>query len=311
MIPASPPRAPETEVGRTLPRYQGRHRQASPSLLSRGKVVIPTTAVVAGAVAAGAVSSADGATYATGDMTLRTTTVATSWDTSAAGQAASRSATRAASAVDAKVTAANSARSSAKTAALSRANAAKAAAKKKASLAALGTATQAQDYVTPATATTATTQSSGVQSTSSSSGSSQVSASGYVCPIAGCGGVFTSGFGPRSSPGGIGSTYHEGIDLATPVGTPLRAMHSGVVTAVGWYGGQGMRINIDFGNGVSVVYAHMSGFGVSVGQQVSAGQLVGWSGNTGNSTGAHLHLEVHLGGVPVNPVPWLTARGLM
>lgn len=133
---------------------------------------------------------------------------------------------------------------------------------------------------------------------------------GWTCAIAGCGGQFTSGFGGRTSPGGIGSTYHQGDDFATPIGTSLRALHHGTVTAAGWAGGLGLRVEVDFGGGVSAVYGHLSSVQVTVGQSVSAGQVIAASGNTGNSTGPHLHLEIHLGGVPVDPAPWLRAHGI-
>lgn len=325
-----------------LTRYKGRHRQSGPSFIKRGKVILPTTAVVAGAVAAGAVSTANGATYATGPTTVGTVEAVNSWTVTAQNQSVSRSATRASAAVDAKVRAAVTARAKAKTAAQTRAKTLKATAKQKAAVAAMSTATTARDHVEPPkalaaprleqqpTRQAATGLPAPTQQYGASAGNGPVSSTarapqratgapaavnsnsgGYVCPIAGCAGVFTSGFGYRNSPGGIGSTNHGGIDLSVPVGTPLRSMSSGTVTAVGWYGGQGMRVNIDFGNGVSAVYAHMSGFAVSPGQQVAAGQMIGWSGNTGNSTGPHLHLEIHIGGVVINPYGWLSARGLL
>lgn len=255
-----------------------------------------------------------------------------STDTSAASRVGSttvsRTATRASIAVDAKVKAAVDARAKAKTAAISRASALRAQAKKKATLAAINTATPAKDHVENVgttevsgarsmptqggtSATTATTRSATTRSAASPAVGGNQGGGGYLCPIAGCGGHFTSGYGFRSSPGGIGSTNHGGIDLSTPIGTPLRAMRSGTVTDAGWYGGCGMRIVIDYGNGVQSWYCHLSGFAASPGQQVGAGQLVAWSGNTGNSTGPHLHLEIHLGGMRVNPYPWLAARGLI
>lgn len=308
-----------------MTRYKGRHRHApSPSLLTRGKVILPTTAVVAGAVAVGAVSTANGAALGSASMLLQTTDAKTAW--AVAGTAtradtqASRSQTRASAAVDAKVKAAVDARAKARTAAISRAGALRAAAKKKAVLAAINTATPAQDHVEATDASS--TSSSSTQSLPTQGGMSASTRTpaaqtgtqgggGYLCPIAGCGGHFTSGYGFRSSPGGIGSTNHGGIDVSTPVGTPLRAMRAGTVTDAGWYGGCGMRIVVDYGNGVSSWYCHLSGFAASPGQQVGAGQVVAWSGNTGNSTGPHLHLEIHLGGVRVNPYPWLAARGLV
>ena len=305
-----------------MTRYKGRHRHAaSPSLLTRGKVILPTTAVVAGAVAVGAVSTANGATLGSASTLLQATDAKTAWAVAGTATRAdtqvSRSQTRASAAVDAKVKAAVDARAKARTAAISRADALRAAAKKKAALAAINTATPAQDHVEATDASSSSTQSlptQGGMSASTRTPAPQTGTQGgggYICPIAGCGGHFTSGYGFRSSPGGIGSTNHGGIDLSIPVGTPLRAMRAGTVTDAGWYGGCGMRIVVDYGNGVSSWYCHLSGFAASPGQQVGAGEVVAWSGNTGNSTGPHLHLEIHLGGVRVNPYPWLAARGLV
>lgn len=78
----------------------------------------------------------------------------------------------------------------------------------------------------------------------------------------------------------------------------------------GVYGGMGNRVELDVGNGVHAVYAHMSVIGVAVGQRLSRGQAVGRSGNTGHSTGPHLHLEIHLNGTPVDPAPWLKAHSI-
>ncbi|YAL82658.1 M23 family metallopeptidase [Dermacoccaceae bacterium W4C1] len=129
------------------------------------------------------------------------------------------------------------------------------------------------------------------------------SASGsWVRPVSG--GTRTSGFGMRWG------RLHAGIDYAVPVGTPLRSMNNGTVVKTGWYGGQGNRVVVRFANGVEAVYAHMSSISVSPGQSVGAGQTLGLSGNTGNSTGPHLHLEIHIGGSPINPAGWLAARGI-
>lgn len=130
------------------------------------------------------------------------------------------------------------------------------------------------------------------------------STSTWTCPIAGCGGRFTSPFGGRWG------AQHLGDDFATPIGTPLRALHDATVVATGFYGGMGNRVELDFGDGVHAVYAHMSRISVSVGERVSMGEVVGRSGNTGHSTGPHLHLEIHLGGTPVDPAPWLRAHGI-
>jgi murein DD-endopeptidase MepM/ murein hydrolase activator NlpD len=125
----------------------------------------------------------------------------------------------------------------------------------------------------------------------------------WVLPIRGA--VFTSGYGWRWG------RMHNGNDFATPVGTPLVAMSSGTVTFVGQDGGYGNKIEIEYWDGTVSWYAHLNNFNVSVGQQVSPGDLVGTTGNTGSSTGPHLHLEIHPGGgTAVNPAPWLHEHGL-
>lgn len=132
----------------------------------------------------------------------------------------------------------------------------------------------------------------------------------WTCAVAGCAGSMDSGFGPRVSPGGIGSTYHLGDDFAIPWGTPLRAMHVGTVVSTGWVSGFGIHVTIDYGDGIQITYGHMSRVTVLPGQWVQRGQQVGYSGNTGVSTGPHLHLEIHLYGRPIDPTPWLQARGV-
>lgn len=115
----------------------------------------------------------------------------------------------------------------------------------------------------------------------------------------------TSGFGPRWG------AFHKGVDLAVSVGTPVRALSSGVVTFVGWQGTYGLKVEVTFWDGTVGYYAHNSKALVKVGQKVTPGQPVALSGNTGNSTGPHLHLEIHPnGGAPVSPLPWLAAKGV-
>ena len=105
------------------------------------------------------------------------------------------------------------------------------------------------------------------------------------------------------------SWYHMALDITDPVGTPIVAAQSGVVSAVsigGWDYGYGTNVYIDGGNGYKTHYAHMSSVTVSVGQSVTAGKtIIGYSGNTGRSTGPHLHFEVIKNGVLVNPLPFL------
>ncbi len=102
--------------------------------------------------------------------------------------------------------------------------------------------------------------------------------------------------------------YHTGLDIAGPVGTPIYAAKSGVVdeASCGWNYGYGCHVLLDNGGGYQTMYAHMvGGPTVGVGQSVSQGQLIGYRGNTGNSTGPHTHFEIRIGGHVVNPLPYL------
>ncbi len=103
---------------------------------------------------------------------------------------------------------------------------------------------------------------------------------------------------------------HNGIDLAAPQGTPIFAVHAGTVTLARWNGGYGYAVIIDHGDGVQTLYGHNSELLVSEGQEVSAGERIALAGNTGYSFGAHLHFEIHVNGVPQDPVPWLQEQGV-
>ena len=111
-----------------------------------------------------------------------------------------------------------------------------------------------------------------------------------------------------SSPYGLrfgGTEFHQGIDIAAEMGTPIVAAADGVVTAAGWNGGYGNMVDIDHGSGVVTRYGHASAVAVTVGQQVRRGQVIAYVGSTGRSTGPHLHYEVRVGGQPVNPAAYL------
>jgi murein DD-endopeptidase MepM/ murein hydrolase activator NlpD len=112
-------------------------------------------------------------------------------------------------------------------------------------------------------------------------------------------GTFTSPFGYRWG------RLHAGIDIALPEGTPLRAAAAGSVVIAGWTGGYGNYTCIQHGGAMSTCYGHQSRIAVSVGTRVSQGQVIGYSGNTGNSTGPHLHFEVRINGVPQDPMGYL------
>ena len=98
---------------------------------------------------------------------------------------------------------------------------------------------------------------------------------------------------------------HAGIDIAVPEGTPIRAADSGRVALMGWVGGYGNYTCVQHTGSLSTCYAHQSRFATSNGANVSQGQVIGYSGNTGNSTGPHLHFEVRINGVPVDPMGYL------
>jgi murein DD-endopeptidase MepM/ murein hydrolase activator NlpD len=118
---------------------------------------------------------------------------------------------------------------------------------------------------------------------------------------------WTSGFGYRRDPKNGGSRMHNGTDMAGAYGTPIFATADGVVKEAGWDSGFGRKVTIRHDFGVETVYAHLSGIDVSVGQRVSRGDRIGDMGNSGRSTGTHLHYEVHLNGNPVNPMTFIKA----
>ncbi|MDE6818241.1 MAG: M23 family metallopeptidase [Muribaculaceae bacterium] len=111
-----------------------------------------------------------------------------------------------------------------------------------------------------------------------------------------------SGYGRRVDPVYGTVKFHEGMDFACDIGTPVYATGDGTVTAADWHSGYGNRIDINHGFGYTTRYAHLSKISVKPGQQVKRGDLIGLSGNTGKSTGPHVHYEVRLKDVPQNPV---------
>jgi len=115
--------------------------------------------------------------------------------------------------------------------------------------------------------------------------------------------------GPINSPFGIrGGEFHPGIDIAAPSTTPVKVTGDGVVVFLGYVGGYGNLIEVDHGQSYTTRYAHLSSFGVKLGDRVSKGQIIGFVGTTGRTTGPHLHYEVRLNGVPVDPKRYLSAR---
>jgi murein DD-endopeptidase MepM/ murein hydrolase activator NlpD len=118
-------------------------------------------------------------------------------------------------------------------------------------------------------------------------------------------GTITSPFGMRPNPFGGGAEFHQGLDIAAPMGTTVTAAASGQIISAGWYGGYGNYILIDHGGGMSTGYGHLSQIFVSSGQQVQRGQAIGAVGSTGMSTGPHLHFEVRISGKPTDPAAYL------
>lgn len=120
-----------------------------------------------------------------------------------------------------------------------------------------------------------------------------------VTPVSG---IITSRFGNRES---IRSYGHTGLDIAAPAGTPIKATADGEVIFSGYSGGYGYVVKISHGNGIQTYYGHCSKLYVSTGETVEAGDVIAAVGSTGNSTGNHLHFEVRVNGVEVNPQNYL------
>ena len=120
--------------------------------------------------------------------------------------------------------------------------------------------------------------------------------------------MMSSGFGYRSDPFTGGAAMHSGLDFRGPIGTPILAAAPGRVSFVGQKSGYGNVVEVDHGQGIMTRYAHLSGFTSKVGAQVTAGEQIAKMGSTGRSTGSHLHFEVRLNGVAVNPRRFLEAK---
>jgi murein DD-endopeptidase MepM/ murein hydrolase activator NlpD len=123
-----------------------------------------------------------------------------------------------------------------------------------------------------------------------------ISPTGFIWPLQG---VLTSGFGPRWG------RMHTGIDIAAPAGTPIHAAKAGEVIYAGWLNGYGNTVVVDHGDGVATLYGHQSRIGSTEGQTLNQGDVLGFVGSTGHSTGNHLHFEVRIDAQPRNPRPYL------
>lgn len=118
-------------------------------------------------------------------------------------------------------------------------------------------------------------------------------------------GPISSYYGYRTSPGGIGSTFHEGVDIAGDYGTPISATAAGTVTKAGWVGGYGYLVEVRHADGIVTRYGHNSAVLVYEGQHVDQGSMIALMGSTGNSTGPHCHYEVRIHGEAVDPMYFL------
>ena len=125
---------------------------------------------------------------------------------------------------------------------------------------------------------------------------------GMIWPISG---PITSPFGWRTHPIFGSQRFHSGLDIGGDYGMEIHAAKAGVVSHAGWIGGYGNTVMIDHGGGIVTLYGHNQSLNVSVGQQVSQGQVIAFCGSTGNSTGPHCHFEVRLNGEPVSPYNYL------
>ena len=125
----------------------------------------------------------------------------------------------------------------------------------------------------------------------------------FIRPIAGA--AVNSGFGYRTDPVTGMQALHSGVDFGASCGTPIRAAGSGKILSAAPNSGYGNATVINHGGGLATLYGHQSAFAVSAGQVVTQGQVIGYVGSTGKSTGCHLHFEVRVNGNPVNPLGYL------
>jgi len=118
-------------------------------------------------------------------------------------------------------------------------------------------------------------------------------------------GIVTGSFGERIDPFNGEGAFHTGIDISTPFGTPILAPADGLVKATEYINGYGRTIIVDHGHGISTLYGHLSGYGVTSGEAIHRGDVIGFVGSSGRSTGDHLHYEVRIHDTPVSPHKYL------
>lgn len=121
----------------------------------------------------------------------------------------------------------------------------------------------------------------------------------------------SSSYGVRSDPFTGRARRHEGIDIPGPMGTPIYATADGTAQHAGWSNGYGNLVKLSHGAGLETRYGHMSALAVNEGDRIHKGQIIGYMGSTGRSTGSHLHYEVRIDGAAVNPLPFLASSDYM
>ena len=123
--------------------------------------------------------------------------------------------------------------------------------------------------------------------------------------------ALTSSYGFRSDPFKGRRARHKGIDMAGPIGTPIYATADGIIGRAQWVSGYGKYIEINHGNEIQTRYGHMSRLNVEPNARVKSGDLIGFMGSTGRSTGSHLHYEVRIAGEAVNPIPFMQSNDFL
>lgn len=163
----------------------------------------------------------------------------------------------------------------------------------------------AKEQAAAAAAAAAANKPSSGSNSSSSSSSGGASSGGFAFPLAYSTGV-TCAYGPRVHPINGNKSFHYGVDLAAGMNTEIYATKSGTVTGATYGEANGYYVTINHGDGYSSIYAHMTNYVVSVGDSVKQGQLIGYVGTTGWSTGPHLHFEILYNGSNVNPMNYIS-----